>query len=202
MPVVVDTRGKQCPIPLIMLRKAIKDNPKEKLFEVLANNQISCSNLQDFAKWICFSCNTQQPSYHTIIRIGTEGNELQVSPPAPTFAEDMPKGQYVVQLASDEMGTGPNELGELLLLSFLNALKSMDTLPAHIVCYNTGVKLTLPNTASAQVLQELEERGVQILVCGTCTNYFGITESVMVGRISNMYDILEALTKAHTVIRP
>jgi sulfur relay (sulfurtransferase) complex TusBCD TusD component (DsrE family) len=43
-------------------------------------------------------------------------------------------------------------------------------------------------------------QGVEILVCGTCTNHFGITEKIGVGTISNMFDITEAMLGPSRVI--
>ena len=61
---------------------------------------------------------------------------------------------------------------------------------------NEGVKLALPEASTCDHLKDLERAGTNILVCGTCTNHFGITDRVGVGTISNMFEILEAVTGA------
>ena len=64
------------------------------------------------------------------------------------------------------------------------------------------VKLAIEGAESLQDLKSLEERGVEILSCGTCLNFYGITEKLRVGSVTNMYTILERQMKATRVIKP
>jgi sulfur relay (sulfurtransferase) complex TusBCD TusD component (DsrE family) len=48
----------------------------------------------------------------------------------------------------------------------------------------------------------MEAQGVEIITCGTCLNYYGLTEKLSVGSVTNMYVIVEKLTQAGKVIRP
>jgi sulfur relay (sulfurtransferase) complex TusBCD TusD component (DsrE family) len=57
---------------------------------------------------------------------------------------------------------------------------------------NNGVKLALPGPA-ADTLREMTDSGVELLVCGTCAKHFGITDEIAVGKISNMFEITEAV---------
>jgi hypothetical protein len=45
-------------------------------------------------------------------------------------------------------------------------------------------------------LQTLSARGVRLLLCGTCLNYFDLKEAVAVGEISNIYAITETMLRA------
>ena len=38
--------------------------------------------------------------------------------------------------------------------------------------------------------------GVEVLVCGTCLDYFGLKDKVAVGTVSNMYEILDSMLMA------
>jgi len=49
-------------------------------------------------------------------------------------------------------------------------------------------------------LSQIEKRGVRLIICSTCLNYFGLTEQVRLGIVGGMPDILEALIKASKVI--
>jgi hypothetical protein len=49
-------------------------------------------------------------------------------------------------------------------------------------------------------LQALSRRGVEILACGTCLEYYGLKEQLAVGEISNMYTIAETILRAGKVI--
>ena len=68
--------------------------------------------------------------------------------------------------------------------------------------YNGGARLTVEGSDSLEDLRALEERGVEILTCGTCLNYYGLTEKLAVGSVTNMYTIAEKLAGAGKVVRP
>jgi intracellular sulfur oxidation DsrE/DsrF family protein len=70
----------------------------------------------------------------------------------------------------------------------------------RLVLVNNGVKLA---TAGAEVLadlQQLEESGVGVLVCGTCLTHFNLLEHKGVGQTTNMLDIVTAMQLADSVI--
>ena len=100
------------------------------------------------------------------------------------------------------MGTGNDELGTALMKSFIFALSQQDELPATLLFYNGGATLTTEGSASLEDLKSLEAQGVEILTCGTCLNYYGLTDKLQVGDVSNMYDIVEKLSGADLIIRP
>ena len=85
---------------------------------------------------------------------------------------------------------------------FIYTLSEIEELPKTILFYNEGVKLAIEGAESLQDLKSLEERGVEILSCGTCLNFYGITEKLRVGSVTNMYTILERQMKATRVIKP
>ena len=43
---------------------------------------------------------------------------------------------------------------------------------------------------------------MEILTCGTCLNFYGLTDRLAVGGVTNMYDIVERLATAGKVIKP
>lgn len=108
----------------------------------------------------------------------------------------------IICLKSDKMGSGSDELGEILLQAFCNTIKEVSPLPTKIICYNSGVKLMADDSPVLSSLKELEAMGVQILGCGTCINYFELQDKISVGIVSNMYDTVESLTNASKVICP
>ena len=99
------------------------------------------------------------------------------------------------------MGKGDVELGRILMKGFIYTLSEIEELPKTILFYNEGVKLAIEGAESLQDLKSLEERGVEILSCGTCLNFYGITEKLRVGSVTNMYTILERQMKATRVIK-
>lgn len=94
----------------------------------------------------------------------------------------------------------PSELGEILMKSFLSALTKASVHPAALVLMNEGVKLALFNTSTCDHLKVLETQGTRILVSGTCVMHFGFTESIGVGVLANMHEIIETLNNAEKCI--
>ena len=86
--------------------------------------------------------------------------------------------------------------------SFLYALTQQDELPDQILFYNGGAFLTCEGSESLEDLKSLEAQGVEIRTCGTCLNFYGLTEKLQVGDVTNMYDIAERMSKADRIIKP
>ena len=110
-------------------------------------------------------------------------------------------GNTVVAIASDHMGHGNEELGKILMKSFIFALTQLEELPKTILFYNGGATLTTEGSQSLEDLKTLEAQGVEILTCGTCLDYYGIKDKLAVGTVSNMYTIVEKLNNADKIIK-
>jgi selenium metabolism protein YedF len=100
------------------------------------------------------------------------------------------------------MGRGNDELGHVLMRSFVHTLLTLDPLPEALIFYNTGVKLTVKDSEVLDDLKKIEASGVSILVCGTCLNYFGISGDLACGIVSNMYDITSSMAAAGRLVIP
>lgn len=114
----------------------------------------------------------------------------------------MENENYLVVISADHMGSGNDELGSILMKSFLFALNQQNHLPQEILLYNSGVRLVCEGSESLEDLRSLEKAGVRIASCGTCLDFFGLTKSICLGEITNMYAIVEAQTKASRLICP
>lgn len=89
------------------------------------------------------------------------------------------------------MGEGPEELRLVLVKNYLTLLAE-GVLPSFITLYADGVKLALKDSPVLEQLRLLEEKGVRILICKTCLNYFGKLDDVAVGTVATMVDIMDA----------
>lgn len=98
------------------------------------------------------------------------------------------------------MGRGDDDLGTILIRAFLRTLNEVEPLPATMIFINAGVKLTVDGSPVLEDLQALEQRGVNILACGTCLGHFELKEKAAIGEISNMYTIVETLLEAGKVV--
>lgn len=196
----IDAKGQACPIPVVRAKKALAEMGEGTL-EVLVDNKTAVSNLENLGK---------------SLKIATASEERGEAEFAVTFTKDasavdegdcgcgelVPAGDKVVVLSSDCMGTGDDELGATLIKAFVFALTQQDELPATILAYNGGVKLTVEGSPVLEDLKKLAEAGVEIMSCGTCLNHYGLTEKLAVGEVTNMYVIVEKQLNARVVVRP
>lgn len=204
---VVDALGDVCPVPLVKAKNAIAELPDGGKVEVLVDNEIAVQNLEKMAQQKGYGFLVKEENekeYHVELTVEKkDAKEAKESSGEETvcLVPDMKKTKLVV-LSTDHMGEGAEELGKILMKSFLYALTQQDELPDTILCYNGGAKLTCEGSESLEDLKDLASRGVEILTCGTCLNFYGIAEKLQVGGVTNMYDIVERMEKADRVIKP
>ena len=107
---------------------------------------------------------------------------------------------FVYFITSDKIGNQDPELGARLMSTFFLKLVQATRLPSHILLMERGVQLLLPDSPCLDPMKVLEGRGVEILACQTCLDYYGIMEKMGAGTVSNMPDIIEAMQAAGKVI--
>lgn len=215
MMITVNAMGDICPIPVVKTKKALNELNGAGRIEVLVDNETAVKNVMKMAKSSGASAESEQlgeRQYRVRITVGEAAAEqlktANRTPAAETqSAEDEAAGcrtcvGTVVALGSDRMGEGSEELGRILIKSFIFALTQLDQLPDKILFYNGGAKLTVEDSESLKDLKELEAQGVEIMTCGTCLDYYGIKDKLAVGGVTNMYSIVETLQNAVSVIRP
>jgi len=105
-------------------------------------------------------------------------------------------------LNSDTMGQGNPELGKKLLLTFLQKLADSDTCIDVIGCVNDGIKLTTNGSAVLDSLKKLQERGARIATCGTCLDFHGKRDDLLIGEVGSMEGTVQIMAMADRVIRP
>lgn len=106
----------------------------------------------------------------------------------------------VILVTNNGMGTSDTDLQHKLISTYLQLLNENNYLPALICFYTEGVKLTVEGSPVLTELKALEDKGVRLVICGTCLNYFGIQDQVKVGLPGGMTDIIEAQWRAKKVI--
>lgn len=207
--IVVDARGDQCPIPVVKAKKALESLGGAGCVEVLVDNEIAVQNLTRMAGHAnkkVTSRRIRDKEYEVLIT--SDGEAVSFSGEnAPAQVESVScipdqRGNTVIAVDSAVMGHGNDELGKVLMKSFLYAVTELEELPRTILFYNGGATLTTEGSDSLEDLKHLEAQGVSIKTCGTCLNYYGLSDKLMVGEVTNMYDIVETLQSASKVIRP
>ena len=188
---LVDARGKMCPKPVLMTKQAL-EKVEEGVIEVLVDNVAARENVKRFAeRQGCTVEVKEEGGFFRLVIV--KGYACR-----PAFAEDTTN--RVVLILSDSMGE-ERELGHMLMRAFLATLKEASHRPRKLIFVNRGVFLTTSGSKVIDVLKELEEMGIEICSCGTCLEYFGLKDKLEVGSITNMYDTVEALLTADSVVR-
>lgn len=106
----------------------------------------------------------------------------------------------VVAISSDTMGRGDDDLGRVLMRSFLHTLTEAEAPLETLILFNNGVKLAVEGSPVLDDLRTLADGGARILLCGTCLGHFELKEKVAVGEISNMYTISETMLAADRLV--
>jgi selenium metabolism protein YedF len=201
---VVDTRGKKCPTPIVETKKALKETGKGEIFSVLTDNKTSYLNVSRFLEDNKISFTVAESSGVWTFEVNNNSGISETTPAENycTPEENVLLKGYAVAVTSELMGHGDDILGKKLIRSFFVGLSVMDELPSVIVFYNTGVKLAANGSDVIDLLSEIENKGVEMIICGTCVDYFGLGESIGCGKIGDMYQILNKLAAARLVIKP
>lgn len=198
----VDARGDACPLPVVKAKKAIAELKGTGQVEVLVDNEIAVQNLTKMAQQKGYPYSAEklaEKDYRVLFTIGEAAAEPAGE--APACMSDT-RTDTVVAIGSDKMGIGAEELGKTLLKAFVFAMTQQDQLPKTILFYNSGASLTCEGSPMLEDLKALEAQGVEIMTCGTCLNFYGLTEKLAVGSVTNMYTIVEKLTLAGNVVKP
>ena len=202
---IVDTRGQQCPAPIIATKKALNGARKDESFQVITDSRTSFDNLTRFltdnkTKYSFEESNGVFTLTVTKTTADTVSQEAEVycNREIPHFTQ----GNFVIALTSDKMGTGDDKLGSVLIINFIRAVKDLDHLPSKIIFYNSGVMLGTDDSPVIEHLREIEKMGVSLLLCATCVDFYSVTEKIHIGTLSNMYEIAQAMASASSVIKP
>jgi len=199
----VDAKGKLCPVPLIMTKKALNEMGEKETLKILVDNATSAKNVKRFLEDNGMEVHeVKNGNVHELI-VNKSGN-VQADSNAEDYceAEGTRIGKYIIAIQRDRLGDGDEELGKILIRAFVNTLPENTLRPATIIFLNSGIFLALNDSPVLESLKKLEQSGVEILACGTCLDFYHKKEELAVGKISNMYEILEKLSIADKVLYP
>lgn len=203
---IVDTKGHKCPVPLIMVKKALKEISAGENLIVITDNETSLSNLKRFLSdtGAEFTVKAENDIHAITVTGGDEDIDAtvpeeycEVIPGTSVAGED-----YLIVFSSQKMGDGPDDLGLVLIRSFLVSILETGHLPRSVLFYNSGVKLATGDSFVIEQLRELEKRGVKLLLCSSCINFYNIGRKITIGRVSNMYDMTQEMISSSKIIKP
>lgn len=195
----LDCRGLQCPEPVVHCRALLATVQPESL-QVLVDNAAALENVRRFLEKQGYGTSASQVSEKEWRISASKSGELPKNEPAAN--PEAGGGKTLLLLTTETLGRGDDELGAKLMDTFLGNLNELGPSLWRIILLNGAVKLSAREGAALKHLKALECAGVDILVCGTCLNHYGLLEKKMVGQTTNMMDVISSLALAQKVIRP
>lgn len=202
--ILVNAVGEQCPIPVVKATHALRAMTEPGTLEVRVDNEIAVQNLTRMAAGNHLPVQAEkigEREFAVRMEVADPKGEAPMEDTAATCIPDA-RGDLLVAVETETMGRGSDELGRTLMKGFLFAVGQLPQLPKTILFYNGGAHLTVEGSPVLEDLKKLEAQGVEILTCGTCLNFYGLTDRLAVGGVTNMYDIVERLASAGKVIKP
>ncbi|MDD5924356.1 MAG: sulfurtransferase-like selenium metabolism protein YedF [Clostridia bacterium] len=195
---IIDATGKVCPMPVIMAKKEI-DNGASQI-TVIVDNKVAVENLTRLAVDKGYS--TSITELDNLFHVNFLKNSHVEKVTKCDCAEFSTKcDNYSVFIGKDYVGDGDKTLGSNLMAMAIYTLSQEKDIPETIIFMNSGVKLPAgDNEQVIQSLSQLAAKGCQILVCGTCLNYYSLQENLKIGKVSNMYEILQKMKDSSKVI--
>ena len=192
---IIDCRNMACPVPVVTAKRALEEAGGEAV-RVLVDPGAPRENVTRFAAgrgYLVVETEVEEGYALTITGAGT--------PSAALPQKKGGEGRTVMLVASDRFGDGPEELGRLLMKNFIITLLDLDEVPDRLLFVNSGVLLTTEGSELLEALEKLGNRGVEVLSCGLCLDFFKRKDKLRAGAVTNMFTIAESLMQAGSVVR-
>jgi len=203
---MINAKGLACPQPVILTKKALDTNDE---VTVLVDNTTALENIKRFASASGCAVEVKEDSdniFSIKITKGQTSQHIEEDTAAEYIVQESAsssvRGPSVFVISSNAMGKGNDELGKILMKSFIHTIIDVEHGPDILILYNTGVKLATADYGVVDDLKALEAKGVKILVCGTCVNFFELSGKIQAGHLSNMYEIAGTLSTAGRIVKP
>lgn len=203
--ITVDAMGDVCPTPVIKAKKAFKELGGAGEVEIFVDYEVPVQNLTRLAKkngYEVSSKKLEEKKFQVNIVVSEEKAKADFVDDEDCMVCNPRRKNIVVVVKSQFMGGGSEELGATLLKNFFYALTQQDELPATILFYNGGAKMSAEGSPLLEDLKALENAGVEIFTCGACINFYGLSDKPPVGGVTNMYSIVETMLEADLIVEP
>ena len=196
--ITLNRLGQPCPIPVVEAKKTLLQGQDVM---VLVDNSIAVQNLEKMAAGLGYGFSYEkkgETEFAVTITVKSTGCQpMAASCPA---AQPPQTGGVIFLITGDKIGISAEEPGKKLMQTFLYSLAQLPTAPDVILLVNAGVKLASQGSDELDNLKILAANGADIRSCGQCLNYYGLTEKLAVGKITNMMEIVEFLTSSRRTV--
>ena len=187
----LDAKGLACPRPVVLTKNAL-DEIEEGIVEVTVDNEPASENVARLARNSGCNVDIRKEDGNFVVKIEKKKENLK--------EEREEKKTISVFVNANTMGKGDDKLGKLLIRAFFPTLLETESQPNKLIFMNSGVKLTVEGSEVIDSLKKIENEGIEILVCGTCLDFFNIKDKIKVGRISNMFEIVNSLINSDKTV--
>lgn len=186
----IDARGLVCPQPVILTKRALEEIEEGEVVAIV-DNITARENVSRFADNMGYDyeVSNEKGCYH-----------IKIKKTRSAIKSEQKEGNTVIVITSDRLGNGEDELGKLLMKSYIYALTETSPLPEAVLFLNGGIKLTSEGSEVIESIKKLEASGVEIISCGTCLDFYKLKDRLKAGIIGNMYSIVEKMNSAEKVI--
>lgn len=188
---IIDCKGLKCPQPVINTKKYF-DSIEKGEATVIVDNEVAKNNILKLASSSNFKSSVkEEDGIFSITLTKEEGCCTAI----------LSDKKFTVVISSDKLGNGDDQLGSVLMKSYIFALSESEKLPDDLLFLNSGVKLTTEGSIVLDNLQKMQDNGTKIASCGTCLDFYGIKDKLAIGEITNMYAIVEKMNNADNTIK-
>lgn len=205
--VVLECQGLPCPQPVLKCKKCIEqDSPH--VISLIVDNEPAQENVSRFmsSKGYTVTVNTLNGEWIVrgetpeLTKSDSQSSDCEICAVMSRDEIDSVSAKTVAFITTECLGVGDDELGGKLMLNFLATLPELGSSLWRIVLVNGGVKLACNGHVCLEKLEILARSGVEILVCGTCLDFFGLLEKKRIGETTNMLDVVTSLQLATKLI--
>lgn len=183
---IIDARNLTCPQPVILTKKAMDKEPDINLITIVSE-KVAQENVSKLATSQGYEVEAEEREDGIYLYLNKSNGDTFLAPE---------KGDIAVLVTSQFFGQGNEELGQVLMKSFLYTLTEMEGQIRSLIFMNSGVYLACDDSPVLEHLKVLEDSNVEILSCGTCLDFYKLKDKLAVGKITNMYTAMETLTSA------
>lgn len=184
---IVDARNLSCPHPVILTKKAMTEGESNELTTIV-NQQVALENVTKLAKSQGYKYVVEEKDGDYYINMTRENDIVEKTKEGNRDTSVLIGGRC--------FGRGDEQLGEILMKSFLYTLTEISSEIRSVIFMNSGIFLTCEGSPVLDHIKALEDEGVEILSCGTCLDFYQMKDSLAVGTVTNMFTAIETLNSA------
>jgi selenium metabolism protein YedF len=206
---ILDCKDMPCPKPVLACRECIGRNSPTRL-AVIVDNGAAKENVtryldsQGYIVTVMAEGGTWRVTGVRDPAIAAGRECLECAPMNDADLQAMapqPSSKVTVFITASVIGRGDDTLGGKLMKNYLATLPELGPDLWRIIMVNSAVKLAVSDSPVIDELRALEQAGVELLVCGTCLEFFGLADKRAVGQTTNMLDVVTSLQLAGKVLQ-